>query len=113
MRNHRSISRIRLKKCYFNWQQKGMSMGKFWAAFGVGVAAGAILALIYAPQTGERTRRQIRRKYEDASDYVRKSAGDVGDRAAKYYKKGREAVGDVVDSAQNLATAAKRVVPFG
>jgi gas vesicle protein len=88
-------------------------MGKFWAAFGVGVAAGAVLALIYAPQSGERTRRQLRRKYEDASDYVRKSAENVGDCANKYYKKGREAVGDVMDSAQNLATAAKRVVPFG
>jgi len=76
-----------------------MSMGKFWAAFGVGVAAGAVLALIYAPQSGERTRRQLRRKYEDASDYVRKSAENMGDCATKYYKKGRETVGDVMDSA--------------
>lgn len=90
-----------------------MSMGKFWAAFGIGAATGAILALIYAPQTGARTRRQIRRSYEDASDYVRKSAGNVGECATKYYKKGREAVGDVMDSAQNVASAAKRVVPFG
>lgn len=90
-----------------------MSMGKFWAAFTIGAATGAVLALIYAPQTGARTRRQIRRSYEDASDYVRKSAGNMGDCATKYYKKGREAVGDVVDSAQNLASAAKRVAPFG
>lgn len=90
-----------------------MSMGKFWAAFSIGAAAGAVLALIYAPQNGARTRRQIRRSYEDASDYVRKSAENAGDCATKYYKKGREAVGDVMDSAQNLASAAKRVVPFG
>lgn len=90
-----------------------MSMAKFWAAFGIGAATGAILALIYAPQTGARTRRQIRRGYEDASDYVRKSADNVGECATKYFKKGREAVGDVMDSAQNVASAAKRVVPFG
>lgn len=90
-----------------------MSMGKFWAAFSIGAAAGAALALIYAPQNGARTRRQIRRSYEDASDYVRKSADNVSERANRYYKKGREAVGDAVDSAQNLASAAKRVVPFG
>lgn len=90
-----------------------MSMGKFWAAFGIGAATGAILALIYAPQSGQRTRRQIRRSCEDASDYVRKSANNMGECATKYYKKGREAVGDVMDSAQNVASAAKRVVPFG
>jgi len=87
-------------------------MGRFWAAFGIGVAAGAALALIYAPQTGARTRRQIRRGYEDASDYVRSTASSVGDSATKYLKKGRETVEDVVDSAQNVVTAAKKVVSF-
>ena len=90
-----------------------MSTWKFWAAFGVGVAAGAALALLYAPQTGERTRRQLRRSYDDASDYVRTTASNVSDQAEKYLKKSKDMVGDVVDSAQNLASAAKRVVSFG
>jgi gas vesicle protein len=89
-----------------------MNTWKFWAAFGVGVAAGAALALLYAPQSGERTRRQIRRGYEDASEYVRNSASTVGEQAGKYLKKSKDVVGDVVDSAQNLASAAKRVVSF-
>ncbi|MGC2619366.1 MAG: YtxH domain-containing protein [Acidobacteriaceae bacterium] len=97
-----------------------MSMGKFWAAFGVGVAAGAALALIYAPQTGEKTRRQLRRGYEDATDRlrstaktVRSTASDVSDQAGKYFKRGKDAVSDVVDSAQDLANAAsKRVASF-
>lgn len=97
-----------------------MSMGKFWAAFGVGVAAGAALALIYAPQTGEKTRRQLRRGYEDAADRlrstaktVRSTASDVSDQASKYIKRGKSAVSDVVDSAQDLASAAsKRVASF-
>ena len=38
-----------------------MESWKFWTAFGVGVAAGATVALLYAPQTGDRTRLQIRR----------------------------------------------------
>lgn len=89
-----------------------MSSWKFWAAFGVGVAAGAALALIYAPQTGERTRRQIRRNWQDASDYIRDTADTVSDQAGKYMKQGKDAMDDVVDSAQNLASAAKRVVSF-
>ncbi|HTV14714.1 MAG TPA: YtxH domain-containing protein [Acidobacteriaceae bacterium] len=89
-----------------------MSTWKFWAAFGVGVAAGAALALIYAPQTGERTRRQIRKGYEDASDYVRETAGNIGEQAGKYLKKGKEVMGDVVDTAQDLASSARRVTSF-
>ena len=90
-----------------------MSMGKFWAAFGVGVAAGAALALIYAPQTGARTRRQLRKGYEDASDSLRNTASNVGEQAGKYIKRGKNVISDVVDSAQNIADAAgKRVASF-
>jgi len=90
-----------------------MSTWKFWAAFGVGVAAGAALALIYAPQSGARTRRQIKRAVSDAGDYIKETADSVQDFAGKYVKRGKDVVGDVVDSAQNVATAAKRVVTFG
>ncbi|HEX4039257.1 MAG TPA: YtxH domain-containing protein [Acidobacteriaceae bacterium] len=87
-------------------------MGKFWAAFAVGVAAGAALALIYAPQSGARTRRQIRRGLNDAGDYLRDTASGVQDAAGRYVKRGKEAMNDVVDSAQNMATSAKRIVSF-
>ncbi len=89
-----------------------MSTWKFWAAFGVGVAAGAALALIYAPQSGARTRRQIRRGFNDAGDYLSDAANTVSDTANKYIKRGKDTVNDVVDSAQNAVTAAKKVVSF-
>jgi gas vesicle protein len=90
-----------------------MNMGKFWAAFGVGLAAGAALALIYAPQSGARTRRQLRKGYEDASDALRDTASNVGEQAGKYIKRGKNVISDVVDSAQNIADAAsKRVASF-
>jgi gas vesicle protein len=89
-----------------------MSTLKFWAAFGVGVAAGAALALIYAPQTGARTRRQIRRGFNEATDYISDAANTVSDTANKYLKRSKETVNDVVDSAQNIMTSAKKVVSF-
>lgn len=89
-----------------------MSIWKFWAAFGVGVAAGAALALIYAPQSGARTRRQIRRSFDQASDYLSDAANTVGDTANKYIKRGKDTMSDVVDSAQNVMTAARKVVSF-
>ena len=83
---------------------------KVWAAFAVGVAAGAAVALLYAPQSGEKTRRQLRRNLEDAGDYVKDAADTLGDHAEKYVKRGRDIVGDVVDSASNAVSAAKKVV---
>jgi gas vesicle protein len=122
LRNHLSNCGIPLERVAPTHEtgEDNMSMGKFWAAFGVGVAAGAALALIYAPQSGERTRRQLRRGYEDASDRlrstaktVRSTANDVSDQAGKYFKRGKDVVSDVVDSAQDLANAAsKRVASF-
>ncbi|MBV8115776.1 MAG: YtxH domain-containing protein [Silvibacterium sp.] len=83
---------------------------KFWAVFAVGVAAGAAVSLIYAPQSGAKTRRQLRRGFEDASDYIKDTAETVGEHAEKYIRRGKDAVGDVVDSASNAVNAAKKVI---
>jgi len=87
-----------------------MNAVKVWAAFMVGVGAGAAVALLYAPQSGEKTRRQLRRNLEDAGDYVKDAADNIGDHAEKYVKRGRDIVGDVVDSASNAVSAAKKVI---
>ena len=41
-----------------------------FAALFVGAAAGAITALLFAPDTGKRTRRRIRRHAEDSADSI-------------------------------------------
>ena len=87
-----------------------MNVIKFWAVFTVGVAAGAVVALIYAPQTGEKTRRQLRRSFEDAGDYIKDAADTISDQTGKYVKRGKDIVEDVVESASNAVTAAKKVV---
>ena len=38
-----------------------MSAKNYWFAFGIGVTAGAAIALLYAPQTGTKTRKQLRK----------------------------------------------------
>ena len=88
-------------------------MGRFFTALGIGAAAGAAIALLYAPQSGARTRRQLRRGFEDAGERIRDTASTMGDCATKYYKKTRETMGDVVDTAQNVVTAAKKAANFG
>ena len=64
----------------------------------VGLALGALTALLLAPKTGKQMRRTLRRKYEDARDTME----DLGDQAS-----------DWVDKGSDWAEKAKqRVAPF-
>jgi gas vesicle protein len=83
---------------------------KFWAVFTVGVAAGAIVSLIYAPQTGEKTRKQLKRKFEDAGDYLKDTADTLGEHAEKVVKRGKDAWEDVSDAASKAANKAVKTV---
>jgi gas vesicle protein len=83
-----------------------MNAAKVWIAFGVGVVAGATVALLYAPQSGERTRRQLRRTLEDAGDslddardFLRDKTGRLGDQAERVLRKTRGQVEDAVERA--------------
>jgi gas vesicle protein len=52
----------------------------------IGLAAGALIALLLTPQTGKQMRKTLRRKYEDARDAVE----DFGDQASDWIDKGSE-----------------------
>jgi gas vesicle protein len=52
----------------------------------VGLAAGALIALLLTPQTGKQMRKTLRRKYADARDAVE----DLGDQASDWIDKGSE-----------------------
>jgi gas vesicle protein len=52
----------------------------------IGLAAGALIALLLAPQTGKQMRKTIRRRYEDARDAVE----DFSDQASDWIDKGSE-----------------------
>jgi gas vesicle protein len=98
-----------------------MSAKNYWLAFGIGVSAGAAVALLYAPQSGVRTRKQLRKGVEgavdDASDYL-KDAGDYlktqadrfSDEAQGAIKRAQKFAGDrasdVVDSVSDVVGSA-------
>ena len=87
-----------------------MNILKFWAVFTIGVASGAIVALICAPQSGEKTRRQLKRKFEDAGDYLKDASDTLGEHAERVVKRGKDALGDVADSATKVANKAVKTV---
>jgi gas vesicle protein len=90
-----------------------MSAVRYWAVFSLGVAAGAAAALIYAPQTGEKTRKQLRRHLEDASDYIKDTTDDLGKHATRVYKNTKGAASDVASRvgsvASNVSSAASNI----
>ncbi len=88
-----------------------MDSVKFWLVFSVGVAAGASVALLYAPQAGTKSRKQLRRKLDDAGDYVQDQASELGKQAGKTYEKTKNAAasysGDLVDGLQSAVKSVK------
>jgi gas vesicle protein len=52
----------------------------------VGLAAGAVTALLLAPKTGKQMRKTLRRKYEDARDVM----DDMQDQASDWIDKGSD-----------------------
>lgn len=90
-----------------------MNVVRYWAVFFLGVAAGAAVALIYAPQSGEKTRKQLKRNLDDASDYLKETSGDLGKHAARVYKKTKGVAEDVASrvssAADNVSSAASNI----
>lgn len=65
----------------------------------IGLGAGALAALLFAPKTGKQMRKLLRRKYED----VREGADDLVERGGEWAKRG----GEWVDEAK------EKVGPIG
>lgn len=69
-------------------------------SFLVGLAIGAGVALLFAPQSGEETRRQLRRRARRAAHLARDAAGDLSDTMVDRYEQAKRSVEDRLDSAR-------------
>ena len=74
--------------------------------FVAGAAIGAAIALLYAPQSGEKTRRLIGRKAREGRDVIADSGRDLVDKGRELYEKGRR----VADDAAELFARGQRAV---
>jgi gas vesicle protein len=79
----------------------------------IGLGAGALSALLFAPKSGRQMRRTLRRKYEDAKDVfdeLSDQAGDVLERGADWANSAK----DLASAAKDWANTAKeKVAPIG
>ena len=74
--------------------------------FLVGASVGAAVALLYAPQSGDRTRRLIVRKLSDGRDALADSGADLVDKGRELFEKGRR----VADDAAELFERGRKLV---
>jgi gas vesicle protein len=78
---------------------EGASIGTALTFLLIGLGAGALVGLLYAPKTGRQMRKDLRKKYEGAretlddwKDQAREAAEDVIDRGAEIADEVRERV---------------------
>ncbi len=65
--------------------------------FLIGTAVGAAVALLYAPQSGERTRRLLGQKIADGRDRLADSGAELADKGRELYRKGRQVAEDAAE----------------
>ena len=78
--------------------------------FLAGVGIGAAVALLFAPQSGEETRKQIAEKAQEGKDYVasrgreiRKQAEELVDQGKVLVNKQKARLADVLESGKQVA----------
>ncbi|MBZ5609329.1 MAG: YtxH domain-containing protein [Acidobacteriia bacterium] len=65
--------------------------------FAAGIAIGATIALLYAPASGEATRRRIAKQTQKGRDALAESGRDMLDRGKEMYDRGRKLADDAAD----------------
>jgi gas vesicle protein len=75
--------------------------GSFLIGFLIGGITGAVVSLLYAPQTGEQTRAVIKEKAIELRDKTTDTLEDT-------YKQAEEAATDAVEKAQDLIRLAEK-----
>jgi gas vesicle protein len=88
---------------------------EFWIALGVGALAGGVAALLYAPQSGVKTRKQLKRgladagdALEEAGDYLKKQAEYLSKEAQKLIDSGKDRFDAAVDTAGDYVSTAQK-----
>ncbi len=78
-----------------------MSTNEF-ACLGIGAALGAAAAILMAPKSGPDTRKLLRSKAEEGTDYLASRAADARESASQAINRGKKVV---KQNAENLSAA--------
>ena len=75
-------------------------------AFLIGVAIGAVTALLFAPQSGEETREWISDRARESYDQTTRVVEDAFAKGADAIERGKERAGDAAKAARKVYTRA-------
>jgi gas vesicle protein len=79
--------------------------------FLVGMGIGALVGLLFAPKSGEETRKYLADRADEGKDYAQKKARELRERADDLIERGKEAAGrhkDTISAALDGARDAYR-----
>ncbi len=79
-------------------------LGYFFLGLGIGVAAG----LLFAPKSGEETRRLIRDRAADSGDYLKRQTTELKSTAAELLDKSKETLAKHKESITSAVEAGKQ-----
>jgi gas vesicle protein len=79
-------------------------------AFVLGAAIGAGLALLFAPRTGEETRRELQRQARKMGDQAQDFVSEVTESVSNTFQSAKEKVESSIDSTKNAVELKRRQV---
>jgi gas vesicle protein len=74
--------------------------------FFAGAAIGATVALLFAPQSGRKTRQMIGRRANDGRDALSEAGHDIAEKSKELYDKGKR----IADEAADLFDRGRKLV---
>jgi gas vesicle protein len=86
-----------------NDRDYGDSVSTRLTYFLVGAGIGAVLALLFAPKSGEELRSDIADATRKGIDKSKEAAQQLGTKAGEYYETGRAKAGELYDTARETA----------
>ena len=85
-----------------------MSSGKVLLGLLAGVAVGALLGVLFAPDKGSVTRKKLTKKGEDYADGIKEKFNDFLDDVSGKFEEVKEEVSDFAEKAQTKADKVKK-----
>ena len=82
--------------------------GSRFGYFLAGMGLGAIIALLFAPRSGEETREYIRERADEGLDYMKRQTRELRERADQLGERGKEFVGKQRESLEAALDAGKQ-----
>ena len=78
------------------------SDGSRFIYFLAGLGIGALVGVLYAPQSGEQTREMLAGKADESREYVLRKSREIKDQASGYVERGK---GIIAEQKEHLAAA--------